>query len=189
MMRMRHWPMLSLVALFASGCAAQSGGRVPVDQRLAAAEALIDAFYSFNDVRLRSLMSSAPSSAPQILYYQGWAKGGNYAVLNRKPCRYEKADEVRCDITVQDDLIPALGSDFKVTDSFHLSLKDGRVVAVKTTSNDPPEAKQAFEWLMKERPELFKTGACRGFFAGGPTPQDCIREVVKGFGEFSARQS
>ena len=154
-----------------------------------AAEALIDACYSLDTVCLRTVFSSAPGSAPQILYYQGWAEGGNYEVLDRKPCQYEKAAEIRCDITVRDDLIPALGSDFKVTDSFHISLKDGQIVAVKTTSNDPPEAKMAFEWLMKERSELFSTGACRGFFSGGPTPQDCIRAVVRGFREFSARRS
>ena len=164
---MRFSPVLSaFVTLLASGCATQHQSSAPMDEQLAAAEALIDAFYSFDNVRLRTLMSKAPSSAPQILYYQGWAEGGNYEVLDRKPCRYEKAAEIRCDITVRDDLIPALGSKFNVTDSFHISLKDGQIVAVKTTSNDPPEAKMAFEWLMKERSELFSTGALPRVFCG-----------------------
>lgn len=133
-------------------------------------------------------MSSAPASSPTIVYYQGWAEGGNYKVLKRDLCRFEKVDEVRCDITVSDDLLPALGSDCRATDSFHMTVKDGRISAVKTSSNDPPEAKAAFERLWREQPELFKTGSCRGIFADGPTPQDCIRAVVKGFRQISARR-
>jgi hypothetical protein len=136
--------------------------------------------------RLRDLMASAPTSIPQILYYQGWATGGNYVVLERKPCRFETADEVRCDITVKDDLIAVLGTAYHVTDTFHLSLENGRIVKVRTSSNDPPEFDAALEWLRRERPEVF-TGPCRGFFAGGPTPQDCVRAVVRGFADFVAR--
>lgn len=132
-------------------------------------------------------MSSAPGSIPQILFYQGWAEGGNYVVLDRQPCRLAKADEVTCAITVRDDLIAALGTGYDVTDTFHLSLSDGRIISVRTTSNDPPEFEEALDWIRRERPDLM-TGPCRGFFAGGPTPQDCVRAVARGFADFAARR-
>ena len=131
-------------------------------------------------------MAAAPSSLPEILYYQGWAEGGNYVVRQRRPCRLERVDEVRCDITVRDDLIAALGTSYDVTDTFHISLQNGRIVRVRTSSNDPPQFEQALDRLRRERPEVF-TGPCRGFFAGGPTPQDCVRAVVQGFADFAGR--
>ena len=147
---------------------------------MAAAERLIDAFYSFNPVPLRAALADAPASAPQIIYYQGWAEGGNYAVLKRKPCRFSAANEATCEITVRDDLIAALGTGYWVTDTFDLTFSDGRIVKVRTSSNDPPDFERAFDWLKRERPELM-TGVCRGFFAGGATPQDCVKAIVQGF--------
>ena len=155
--------------------------------KLDAAEALIDAFYAFDRARLRAALVDAPETAPVILYYQGWAQGGNYAVIDRKPCRLERDDQISCDIKVKDDLIAALRTGYDVTDTFHLTFKDGRIVQVTTSSDDPPDMKQAFDWLRTERPELID-GPCRGFFAGGPTPQDCVRAVVEGFKAFKARR-
>jgi hypothetical protein len=44
------------------------------------------------------------------------------------------------------------------------------------------------KWLQRERPEVM-TGPCRGFFAGGPTP-DCVRAVVVKFKAYRvARQA
>ena len=178
--------MLLLVGL-ASGCSLPPPEQLATRSPLLSAEALIDAFYSFDPKRLRREMSSAPASIPQILYYQGWAKGGNYAVLRRMPCRFENASEISCAITVRDDLIAALGTGYDVTDTFHLTFDDGRIVKVRTSSNDPPEFEQALDWLKRERPGVF-TGPCRGFFAGGPTPQACVRAVVAGFKELSVRR-
>jgi hypothetical protein len=168
--------------LLAGGCAAVPEPR-PAGE-LAAAEALIDAFYSFEPERLRSAMAGATESIPEILYYQGWAEGGNYRVLERKPCKIDKPGEVSCDIKVRDDLIAALGTGYDVTDTFHVTFEDGRMAKVRTSSNDPPEFAEALKWLNRERPDLM-TGPCRDFFAGGPTPQACVREVVKGFAEFA----
>ena len=154
---------------------------------LATAEAFIDAFYSFDRARLDAVMSDAPRSKPDILYYQGWAQGGNYVVLTRKPCRFDKADEVSCAITVKDDLVPALGTGYDVTDVFHFAFRDGRIVKVWNSSDDPPELNQAMTWLRRERPEIF-AGPCFGMWNGGPTPQDCFRAVVSGIREFTQRQ-
>ena len=152
---------------------------VPLD----AAESLINAFYSFDPVPLRAALADAPASAAQIIYYQGWAEGGNYAVLKRTPCRPMGVDEISCDITVRDDLIAALGTGYWVTDTFHLSFQSGRIVKVRTSSNDPPDFEQALNWLKRERPDVM-TGPCQDFFAGGLTPQDCVRAVVAGFAAY-----
>lgn len=178
-----------MTGLAAALLAAAASSAPASDPRLASAEALIDAFYAFDPAPLAAALVDAPASAPSILFYQGWAQGGHYAIVARRPCAYEAADAVRCDITVRDDLVPALGSDFRVTDSFHIRYDGRRIVAVKTSSNDPPAFEAALGWLEATRPELFASGACRGFFAGGPTPQACVRAVVAGFRDYAARET
>ena len=174
---------LAAAALLLTACATP---RPPSpDPRLAAAESLIDAFYSFDRDRLALALADAPKSAPKILYYQGWAEGGNYAMLERRPCRFVEPAKASCDIKVRDDLVPALKIGFDVTDTFHLTFDGGRIVGVETSSDDPPVFKEALEWIGKERPEVLD-GPCKGFFDGGPTPQACVREVIKGFADFAA---
>ena len=174
------------VMLALGGCTAPLKPQLPSGSSpLLTAERLIDAFYSFDAVPLRAALSHAPASVAQIIYYQGWAEGGNYVVLKRQPCRLTGVDQVSCEITVRDDLIAALGTGYWVTDTFHLSFRDGRIVKVRTSSNDPPDFDQALDWLKRERPGLM-TGPCRGFFAGGPTPQACVRAVVDGFAAYRA---
>ena len=184
--------MSSLAMLMMIAFAAGSNGQPTVtkagrDPQLATAEAFVDAFYSFDQARLRMALVDAPGSIPDIVYYQGWAEGGHYVVLQRMPCRFDKQDEVSCAITVKDDLVPALGTGYDITDVFHFAFRDGRIVKVWNSSNDPPEFQQAMAWLRRERPEIF-TGPCRGIWEGGPTPQDCIRAVVRGIEEFTEQQ-
>lgn len=173
---------MPLLGIALAAAAAASGP----DPRLATAEAFIDAFYSFDHTRLRRAMADAASSQGDTLYYQQWAEAGHYAVLHRARCRFAKRAEVVCAITVRDDLIPALGMNFHVTDNFHFAFRGRRIVKVWNSSNDPPEFHQAMEWLRRERPQIF-TGPCRGIWEGGPTPKACVRAVIKGFGEFTAR--
>lgn len=182
---MRFLPVIAAL-LAVGGCTtvpepqASSG-----DSRLIAAEKLIDAFYSFDPKPLRLALVDAPASQPRILYYQGWAEGGNYAVIGRQQCEFVNHDEAVCAITVRDDLIAALGTGFWVTDSFHLTFQDGRIVKVSTSSNDPPDFGAGLAWLQAERPEIM-SGPCLGFFDGGPSPGDCVRAVVRGFREYRA---
>ena len=183
-----RYALIAALIIIAGGCADSRAVESARDPRLSTAEKLIDAFYSFDPAPLRAALADAPESAPQIVYYQGWAEGGNYAVLDRKPCRLVSADEVSCDIQVRDDLIAALGTGYWVTDTFHLTFRDGRIVKVRTSSNDPPEFDQALQWVKAQRPELM-IGACRGFFAGGTTPQDCVKAVVKGFADYRAARA
>jgi len=179
--------VLTVALIFGlSGCTASPQSQsASSSSPLAAAERLIDAFYSFDPVPLRAALSNAPASQAQIIFYQGWAEGANYAVLKRQPCRRNSPDEVSCEITVQDDLIAALGTGYWVTDTFHLSLRAGRIVNVRTSSNDPPDFEEALDWLKLKRPDLMK-GPCKGFFARGPTPQACVKAVVKGFAKYRA---
>jgi hypothetical protein len=155
------------------------------DANVAAAEAFVDAFYSFNPDRLRESMKWAAGSQPDIVFYQGWAEGGNYKVLNRTPCEPRDRNTIACSITVDDDLINALGIDFDVTDTFVLTLSDNRIVAVETESDDPEEYEAATSWVRESRKELIEE-PCKGYFDGGPTPQDCVRAMARGFAEFAS---
>ncbi len=185
---MRYLPAFALV-LGLIGCATPPPLRTAENAPLVAAEQLIDAFYAFDPDQLRAAMPGAAGSQPQIVYYQGWAEGGNYRVLERQKCRFTSPDEVACAITVRDDLIAALGTGFWVTDTFHMTIDGGQIVKVRTSSNDPPEFGMALTWLQGEQTDLM-TGPCRGFFAGGSTPDDCVRAVVSGFKAYrAARQS
>jgi hypothetical protein len=185
---MRHVILYLVGAAVLGGCGSLLR-TPPADSasRLAAAEAFVDAFYSFDPERLKETLSAAPESVPRIVYYQGWAEGGNYVVVQRMPCRTESTERVSCSIAVKDDLIQALGTGINVTDTFHLGFDGGRIVSVRTSSNDPPEFDQAMEWVERERPDLVEV-PCKDAFEGGTTPQACVRAMVQGFREFAARR-
>ncbi|MEJ2239918.1 MAG: hypothetical protein P8X82_16635, partial [Gemmatimonadales bacterium] len=134
---------------------------------------------------LERLLASAPASAPAILYYQGWAEGGNYRIVERQACDAESADVVRCAVTVEDDPVLALNIDFNVTDTFTIGFDGARIVSVETSSNDQQIYYDAFDWVTREMPEVM-SGPCQGFFDGGPTPGDCARAVTEGYRRFAA---
>ena len=183
---MRFVRTILLGAFFVCGCGKPVDLPKP-DARIQTAEAVIDAFYSFDPERLRAVLSEAPESTPRIVYYQGWAEGGNYTVVDRRPCRAENAEQISCSIKVKDDLIAALGTGYDVTDTFHLTFSDGKVIRVTTSSDDPPDFEEAQAWVQRERAELIDQ-PCVGFFKGGPTPQECVRAMVRGFSEFAEQR-
>jgi len=154
-------------------------------RNLEVAESFIDVFYSFNKENLKKAISSAKKSIPLIVFYQGWAKGGNYKIVNRMPCEVKQKQIVTCSITVDDDLMDALDIDFNVTDTFHLTFSEGKITSVKTSSNDLPVFNDALEWVKENLPELIRE-PCRGFFDGGPTPEKCVRAMVEGFKQYIA---
>lgn len=153
---------------------------------LTLAETFIEAFYSWDPDALSGLPWSSDAYLGEITYYQGWAEGGNYKIIDRRPCE-EIARGAICRVTVEDDLLLALGLDFHATDTFQLSIENGEIVAVRTSSDDPELVGTATRWLAEQKPELAE-GPCEGFFEGGPTPGDCVRAVVQGFKEFVASQ-
>ncbi len=164
--------------------AATSADTADLESRnLATAEGLIDAFYSFDAEQLKPFLSEAEESATGILYYQGWAEGGNYIVLERTPCAAESAELFRCAITVQDDPVVALKTGFNVTDTFTVTFEGTDIVSIKTSSNDQPIYYEARDWVLENMPEVM-SGPCQGFFAGGPTPGDCARAMTEGYRRF-----
>jgi len=175
---------LAALALLLSGCSA--GDDALTARNLQTAEALIDAFYSFDAQALRPLLATAPESAAALLFYQGWAEGGNYKILDRKPCRAQSAEKIECSITVDDDPMLALNIDFKVTDTFTLTFEQDVLSAVKNSSDDQPIYYEAYEWVVVTMPEVM-SGPCQGFFVDGPTPGDCARAMTAGYKEFSER--
>ena len=176
---------LLAIALALVSCE-RSAHQTSVDKSAAAAELYVDAFYSFDPNELRNVLSSAEESLPKMLFYQAWAKGGNYEIVQRMPCESGDDGTINCSIMVRDDLIDALGIDFNVTDTFHISFLGGEIVAVNNSSNDPQAYWDADTWVRNNRPELIEQ-PCEGFFDGGPTPGDCVRAMVRGYSEFSSQ--
>ena len=154
---------------------------------LALSEAFVDAFYSYDAVALEATLSKAESSIPVIVWYQGWAEGGNYQIVDRTPCEVTGQTSVACSITVKDDFIQALSLDFNVTDTFLIVIRDGEIQQVESESDDPELVFDAFAW-MQEQGDYEDLGdtLCGGFRDGGPTPEECARAIVQGFKDFAA---
>lgn len=149
------------------------------------AKQFVDAFYSFNRDSLESVLALAKGSHPEILYYQKWAQCGNYEIVKRSAPVVQNDSLILCPVTVKDDLMGALRIDFNVTDTFHITIREGKIRSVTTSSNDPAEYYQAKEWVKNNRSELI-TKPCEGIWEGGPTPCECIQGMIKGFGELVA---
>ena len=77
------------------------------DKALQIAERFITSFYSWDQNALNALLTE-DGDHQSIIYYQGWAEGGNYSIKTRHPCVMNK-DAVSCSITVTDDFGLALG--------------------------------------------------------------------------------
>jgi len=165
-------------------------GKTPKDSagNIDIANAFVDAFYSFKRDSLQTLLSAAETSRAGMLYYQKWAECGNYQVLQRDSF-FEKNDStVIFPVTVKDDLMAALQIDFNVTDTFRITIRDGKIHDVQTSSNDPDEYYIAKEWVYAHRPQYVEE-VCKGIWAEGPTPCECIQGMLKGFQDYKAQES
>jgi hypothetical protein len=149
------------------------------------AEAFIDAFYSFDPAQLQPLLAHADETAAGILYYQGWAEGGNYRVVERGACEVGEDARVHCPITVEDDPVKALKTGFNVTDTFHLTFEDGRIAHIETSSNDQPIYYEARKWVEENLPELIAE-PCKDRGTDAGTPGDCARAMTEGYRRFAA---
>jgi len=158
--------------------------------KLKISENLVDAFYSFDKQKLNNTLTTAQSSKPHIVFYQGWAKGGNYEIVNRSPCAQTNAADkngnisISCSITVKDDLMKALDIPFDVTDTFHLTFQKETLTNVTTSSNDLQVFRDAEDWVWSKMAGSVKE-ACKDYFEGGPTPGECVRAMVNGYAEFA----
>lgn len=143
----------------------------------------VNAFYSFNRDSLAALLSHAKSSYPEILYYQKWAECANYKILNRHVVIKKNDSTLLIPVTVKDDLMGSLEINFNVTDTFHVTVRNEKIVAVTTSSNDVQTYWDAKEWVKQNRPAYIDK-ACEGVWQGGPTPCECVLGMMKGFREF-----
>lgn len=166
--------------------AASSDVDPAVEANLVAAEEFIDAFYSYDPDELASVMATAQDALGEIGFYQGWAEGANYKVLERS-CEPSGTLLVTCPITVEDDLLLALGSDFKVTDTFTVYAENGVITNVTTSSDDPEYSQAAWNYMYGQGELRAEGGPCEGFFDGGPTPGDCARAFVAGYAEYASQ--
>ncbi len=192
---MNHqYSVLSLLVIGLASCQAEPGDETLTDpvtdeasievQQIEVAERMIDAFYSFDSNQLRPFLAAAEESQTRLLYYQGWADGGNYKIVNRAPCALDTANTVKCPITVEDDPVLALKIDFKVTDTFTISFDGATIKEVETSSNDKPIYYEASTWVRENFPDVME-GPCEGFFADGQTPADCARAMTEGYRKFA----
>ncbi|MFT5562427.1 MAG: hypothetical protein ACI9B8_000966 [Sulfitobacter sp.] len=155
------------------------------EQNRLTAEGFIDAFYSFDPEQLQPFLANAEESAQRLSYYQGWAEGGNYKVLNRGACEAESPTLFTCPITVQDDPVVELKTGFNVTDTFHLTFDAIKIASIKTSSDDQPIYYEARKWVEANMPEVM-TGPCLNRNKGGKTPGDCARAMTEGYKQFYA---
>jgi len=153
-------------------------------KNLQLAEQYIDAFYSFNPKLLNPLLTQAGESQKKMLFYQGWAKDGNYIIKQRHPCKFGEGNEVLCSIRVQDDLVLALGIDFDVTDTFHIYFTKNAISQIKTSTDDPKLYHDAYNWVMENRGEQVKP-ACKGSMDVKPSPSKCVKLMLLGYQEYA----
>jgi hypothetical protein len=172
-----------VLTLLLSNCTTNTEGNTATSN-IAIGDNFIDAFYSFDRDSLKIILSSAENSQPEILYYQKWAECAHYKIVRRSEKIITNDSTILIPITVKDDLMAALAIDFNVTDTFHLSFQKGKIHSVKTSSNDPVEYHEAKEWVNQNRPEWVKKN-CEGIWAGGPTPCECAKGMLKGFAELT----
>ncbi len=165
------------------GCKNRTNSKINIHQNdnVEIANKFIDAFYSFNKDSLQSTLTHANDSKKRIFYYQKWAECGNYKVIKRNNFIKKNDSLVLCPITVKDDLISALEVNFNVTDTFHLTIINGEIRSVDTTSDDPALFYEAKDWTKQNRPKLMEK-ACIGV----STPCKCVKATVKGFLEFKS---
>lgn len=186
-MNITKFSCYTIIAAYLCVATTACATRKETTSNIAKAEAFIDAFYSFDRSLLEPKLAKAPDSAGTILFYQGFAQGGNYKIMERHACQPIDSAKVSCSITVEDDPMLALKIDFHVTDTFTITFKKNSIVKVVNSSNDLPIYIEAQDWAFKNFPEI-KAGPCLGFFDGGPTPTDCARAVTNAYKKFAERQ-
>ena len=187
------WAAGFLAAAALMGCtppASEEGTQAMANEpvhtpEVALAETFIDAFYAFDREAMAALVKDAGDAGSRILWYQGWAEGGNYAIVKRGACELLEPGVVECPITVDDDPVLALKTGFKVTDTFTLTIEEGRIVDIKTRSNDQPIYYEARKWVEANHPELIE-GPCAERGTAGGTPGDCARAMTEGYRRFAA---
>ena len=163
-----------------SACFGETDTTIEQASNLKKSEGMIDAFYSFDPIRLKPFLQKSGEAEAEILAYQAWAEGGNYFVLARFPCMNKSANTISCSITVQDDPVVALETGFNVTDTFLLTFEDGVIKGVETSSDDQPIYFEAGEWVKANLPKVME-GPCKRKDGIRITPGDCAKAMTDGY--------
>jgi hypothetical protein len=150
------------------------------DTGLLAAEKMLDAFYSFDQIALAESLVPG-DDADRVLYYQAWAQAANYRIKTRRPCVVNEDAAIQCAITVFDDFGETL--DYIATDTFYLIIKDNKIIAARFEGDDPLIFSVLYVWMMVFRSELLD-GPCKNMFEGGDTPAECSKGVVHAARDF-----
>ena len=167
--------------LLLAGCE-KAQNPMAADESVATAEAMLDAFYSFDAAALAQRLAGV-AEADTVLYYQAWAKAANYRIQTRRPCTTEDDSTLICAVTVTDDFGQTLG--YVATDTFTLSFENHQLVSVLFEGDDPPVFSELFVWIGANQPAVI-TGPCKDMFQGGETPAGCARAVVTAARQFVA---
>ncbi|MEN8248255.1 MAG: hypothetical protein ABFS32_04940 [Bacteroidota bacterium] len=175
--------LILLLPIISCKNSSQSDNAINQVSSVVIANEFINAFYSFNRDSLASILTHAKESQPGIFFYQKWAECGNYEIIKKNDFIVKNDSLISCPITVKDDLIGSLHIDFNVTDTFHITVIEGQIKSVHTSSNDPDLYFEAKEWVRQNRPELIEK-PCEGIWEGGPTPCECVQAMVNGFVQF-----
>jgi hypothetical protein len=152
--------------------------------RVSLGNAFVDAFYSFDPEALEALF--VEGTATGALYYQGFAEGANYRIVHRGDCIAIQAVEIICSITAEDDVVLAVTSELRVTDTFTLTTSDGLLTEMSTSSNDPEIVMDAVRWVFSTYPEI-REGVCAGMWIDGETPYECARRIATGAQEYAEK--
>lgn len=182
-----HQYFAAIFLVVAIPCCAEPAKTVnysTLNNRLMHAEKMVEAFYSFKPEPLAQILINAGESKKNILFYQGWAEGGNYIVMENYGCKVVEKNKIDCAITVQDDLVLALGIDFNVTDVFHLEFNAEQIISVKTSSNDPQLYHDASKWVKDQYPEKIKL-SCKGTDEYPASAKQCVQNMLSGYVEYA----
>ncbi len=187
---MKLKPIAFLLILVLAGCTSGSSpeSSKTSNHNLDLANQFIEAFYSFNEDSLKSVLSKAVESQPNILFYQKWAECANYKIFAKNDFILKGDTLISCPITVEDDLMSALNIEFNVTDSFHISILNQQIVSVETTSNDLDVYYEAKDWVKTNHSNLIEV-PCIGIWEGGPTPCECVKGMIQGLTLFTEQKA
>ena len=180
---MRRWSVAVLAILGLLGAC----GDEPPD-RIEVAEEFLDAVYSLDPDRLDAAMASLPEDDRRFLtFYQGFAAASDYEVTDGPSCQVS-GPNIQCSVRARDRFVDAVGLQAHEFERYTLSTRDGEVRDLRFRLQGPPALSEPFDWVVENRADVMD-GPCRGFFDGGPTPDDCARAFFDAFEERLAATS
>lgn len=148
-------------------------------RRVERAEMFLDALYGGDRIALEAAAPAADLG--YATYALGWLPVLNAEVLART-CE-PGGTGVICFVTVRDDLTQALDIGFDATDEFRFVFVDDQISLIATNTDLPFVVQELYTWVLINDPDAYER-RCAGFFAGGPTPDECARLMLAAVDDF-----